>query len=277
MEHRMARGNTTWDPAQYLRFGQERSRPLVDLLSRVPVPEGPDAVRRVLDLGCGPGNDVPVLRGFFPRAHLLGVDSSAQMIQRAREATTDDPNVSYRQADVRDWLAGGAPADPAEQAPDLIVSNAMFQWVEDHQKLLPGIAEQTGPGGVFALQVPGNFDAPSHVLLRQIAARPEYARHVTEALRDTVVRAEEYLRVLSRPGWAVDAWETTYLHVLPGEDPVFEWISGTGARPVLQALPSPEREDFTVEYKKALREAYPPTEAGTILPFRRIFAVARRV
>jgi trans-aconitate 2-methyltransferase len=266
-----------WDPARYLRFGDERGRPLADLLSRIPPLEdtqAPGASPLVVDLGCGPGNDTPALRGFFPGARIEAVDSSPEMVEAAR-AAAPGPDVEYVRADVRQWLADRREA--GGEAPRAIVSNAMFQWVEDHLGLMPELADLVAPGGSFALQVPANFDAPSHVLLRELAARPEYARHVTEKLRDTVVRAEDYLRALARPGWSVDAWETTYLHVLRGPDPVFEWISGTGARPVLEALPEPERERFAEEYKARLRRAYPASEAGTVLPFRRAFAVATRI
>ncbi|WP_309248106.1 methyltransferase domain-containing protein [Rothia santali] len=234
----------------------------------------------VVDLGCGPGTDTPILRPFFPGARLEAVDASPEMVDAARAAAPGD-DVEYVLADVRAWLA--ARRDAPGEAPRAIVSNAMFQWVEDHLGMIPELADLVAPGGSLALQVPANFDAPSHVLLRELAARPEYARHVTARLRDTSVRAEEYLRALARPGWRVDAWETTYLHVLQGPDPVFEWISGTGARPVLESLPDAERERFAREYRAALRRAYPALrraypagEAGTVLPFRRVFAVATR-
>jgi trans-aconitate 2-methyltransferase len=266
-----------WDPARYLRFGDERGRPFADLLSRIPPAEdaqAPGAPPLVVDLGCGPGNDTPALRSFFPGARIEAVDSSPEMVEAAREAAPG-PDVEYVRAEVRQWLADRHEA--GGEAPRAIVSNAMFQWVEDHLGLMPELADLVAPGGSFALQVPANFEAPSHALLRELAARPEYARHVTEPLRAASVRAEDYLRALARPGWSVDAWETTYLHVLQGPDPVFEWISGTGARPVLEALPDAERERFAEEYKARLRRAYPAFEAGTVLPFRRAFAVATRV
>ncbi|WP_085528597.1 methyltransferase domain-containing protein [Kocuria massiliensis] len=261
--------DTHWDPRRYRTFGDERSRPLVDLLGRVPV----EQVNDVVDLGCGPGTDTPVIRERWPGAMVHGVDSSHEMIEAARRGA--DPHTEYRQVDVRQWLAETQSTGLGER-PQVIVSNAMFQWVDGHRELLPEIADMVAPGGAFAFQVPGNFDAPSHVLLREIASRPEYARHITEKLRDTVIGAEEYLGDLSRPGWSVDAWETTYMHVLQGENPVYEWISSTGARPVLHPLPAAEQQKFIAEYQAALREAYPVAEFGTVLPFRRIFVVATR-
>lgn len=258
--------NTTWDPGQYLRFADERTRPFVELLSRV----GHSEASHIVDLGCGPGNGEGALRALWPKAHILGVDASDEMIQAARRSSTD-PNVEYVHKDVRAWMA-----DPGLPRPDIVVSNAMFQWVEGHLEFLPHVADTVAERGVFALQVPANFGAPSHRLLREIAGRNPYAQHVTEKLRDTVISAEQYLDVLARPGWEVDAWETTYLHILHGDDPVFEWIRSTGARPVLNALPEPLKSQFIGEYKEALRAAYPPRPYGTVLHFDRVFVVARR-
>lgn len=253
----------TWDPGHYLQFADERGRPFVDLVSRI----RSDA-RTVVDLGCGPGQLTPVLRQRWPQAQITGLDSSTDMIARAR-ATNDDPLTSYAVVDAADWT----PDHPV----DVVVSNAMLQWIPGHADLLRPWMEQIARGGALAFQLPGNFDAPSHRLLWETAARSSY-EPFTRGLgpRAAALDPADYLALLSRPGWEVDAWETTYLHVLQGADPVFEWISGTGARPVLQALPDGVREQFVAEYQAALREAYPRQELGTVLPFRRIFVVAHR-
>lgn len=255
--------SATWDPGQYLRYADERGRPFVDLVSRIST-----EAATIVDLGCGPGQLTPVLRARWPEAQITGLDSSPAMIARALEDNTD-PLTTYDVVDAAEWL----PTEPV----DVLVSNAMLQWIPGHADLLLSWTGHIAPGGALAFQVPGNFDAPSHRLLRETAARPAYSRfteHLTEraAARDP----GDYLSLLARPGWSVDAWETTYLHVLPGEDPVFEWISGTGARPVLQALPEGVREAFVADYKAVLRQAYPRQEFGTVLPFRRIFVVAHR-
>lgn len=252
----------TWDPATYLAFADERGRPFLDLLARVDADPA-----TVVDLGCGPGQLSPVLRARWPEAQVLGVDSSAEMIARARADDTD-PRTRYEQADVATWR----PSEPA----DVVVSNALFQWVPEPLAVVERLAGHVRPGGTFALQVPGNFDAPSHRLLHELAAREPYAAHTQglDEARGTELPA--CFELFARLGWAVDAWETTYLHVLEGEDPVFDWIRGTGARPVLQALPDDLRPDFERAYKVALREAYPRRPWGTVLPFRRLFCVARR-
>jgi trans-aconitate 2-methyltransferase len=252
----------TWDPATYLAYADERGRPFLDLLARVDA--DPDAV---VELGCGPGQLSPVLRARWPRARVLGVDSSAAMIDRAR-ADDADPRTTYELADVATW----EPEAPV----DVIVSNALFQWVPEPLDVVERLAAHVRPGGTFALQVPGNFDAPSHRLLHELAGREPYAAHTQglDVARGTELSA--WFERFAGLGWAVDAWETTYLHVLPGDDPVFDWIRGTGARPVLQALPDDLRADFEREYRAALREAYPRRPWGTVLPFRRLFCVARR-
>lgn len=255
--------SAVWDPGLYLRYADERGRPFTDLVSRITS----DAAT-VVDLGCGPGQLTPVLRARWPAAQITGLDSSAEMIAQAQEHNSD-PCATYAVADAMTWHPDGLV--------DVLVSNAMLQWIPDHADLLQPWTEHIAPGGTLAFQVPGNFDAPSHQLLWEIAARPAYAPFTAElgpraATRDPA----DYLGLLSRPGWSVDAWETTYLHVLAGDDPVFEWISGTGARPVLQALPADVRSLFEADYKAALRTAYPRRDHGTVLPFRRIFVVAHR-
>lgn len=253
---------TAWDPNRYLRYADERSRPFVELVTRV---QGEP--RSIVDLGCGPGHLTAVLRARWPAATVLGVDSSAEMIERARADDTD-PLASYELADVAGWL----PSAPV----DLIVSNALFQWIPNRLDVIERLAAQVVPGGTFALQTPNNFSAPSHRLLSEVASRPAY-RELTEGLHDDRGTAPEtYLELFSGLGWEIDAWETTYLHVLQGEDPVLDWISGTGARPVLESLPEGLREQFVEEYRAVLRQAYPSRPWGTVLPFARVFAVARR-
>jgi len=255
--------STVWDPATYLRYDSERSRPFLDLLARVRLAE----VAGIVDLGCGPGHLSAVLRRRWPQATITGIDSSAQMIQRARAEDTD-PRTTYEQADLRDWH----PARPV----DLVVSNATLQWVPGHLELLPRLADSVAPGGALAVSVPANFDAPSHTILQELSARAPYAEHVPADQHAAASGPQDFLDVLATPGWDVDAWETTYLHVLSGPDPVFEWIRGTGARPVLQSLPDDLRTRFVDEYKARLREAYPEHPYGTVLPFRRTFVVAHR-
>ncbi|MGW6225870.1 methyltransferase domain-containing protein [Cellulosimicrobium cellulans] len=251
-----------WDPALYLSHADERSRPFADLLARVPV----DA-RTVVDLGSGPGHLSALLHARWPGATITGVDASPAMVERARRDASA-PWVRYELADVRTW------APPASA--DVVVSNATLQWVPDHLDLLARLAGHVAPGGALAFSVPGNHDAPSHRLLRELAARPPYAEHTSGVDRPGAHDPEAYLDRLAGLGFAVDAWETTYLHVLHGPDPVLRWISATGARPVLQALPDAERAAFVAEYAAALRGAYPERGYGTVLPFRRVFVVATR-
>ena len=249
-----------WDPERYLVYADERGRPFVDLLARV----GAERPSRVVDLGCGPGNLTALLAARWPGADVLGLDSSPEMVDRA--STSGVEGARFEVGDLRTWQ----PAEPV----DVLVANATYQWVPGHLELLPRLVEHLAPEGWFAFQVPGNHDEPSHVLLHELAADPRFASY-TEGVarphsRDPVVYAD----VLRDLGKEVDAWETTYLHLLTGEDPVFTWVSGTGARPILQALPDDLRETFVAEYKQLLRAAYPPGPHGTTLPFRRIFVVA---
>jgi len=252
----------TWDPERYLTYADERGRPFAELLARV----GAAAPRTVVDLGCGPGNLTTLLADRWPDAHVTGLDSSPQMVERARAV---DPRIAFEVADLRDWPGVGG------RDVDVLVSNATLQWVPGHLDLLTALVGRVAPGGWFAFQVPGNFDEPSHTIRRELAAEAPYAAHTDGVAVPASHDPAVYLDALTRLGCEVDAWETTYLHVLAGEDPVFTWVSGTGARPTLQALPDSLRPGFEEELKRRLREAYPPQEHGVVLPFRRIFVVAR--
>jgi trans-aconitate 2-methyltransferase len=250
----------TWDPDRYLAYADERGRPFVELLARVDEP----APATVVDLGCGPGNLTALLAERWPSAALHGVDSSPEMIAKARAS---HPDVDFEIGDVREWR----PGEPV----DVLVSNATLQWVPGHLDLLPGLVDAVRPGGWLAIQVPGNFDQPSHTIRTELAATPPYAAHTGDVAVPTAHDAATYLEELTRLGCAVDAWETTYLHVLRGPDPVFTWVSGTGARPTLQALPDDLRPGFEEEFRARLRTAYPEADGQVVLPFRRVFVVAR--
>ena len=251
----------TWDPERYLRFADERGRPFVELIGRVAA----DDPRTVVDLGCGPGNLTGMLKQRWPSAQVTGLDSSAEMIATARDR---DDGVAYDVADLRDWR----PTTPV----DVLVSNATLQWVPDHLALLPSLVEAVRPGGWFAFQVPGNFDEPSHTIRRDLASTPPYDAQTADVATPDAHDAATYLRALQPLVTSVDAWETTYLHVLHGEDPVFTWVSGTGARPTLQALDESLRPRFEEAFKRLLRAAYPDDGWGVVLPFRRVFVVTQR-
>ncbi len=252
----------SWDPATYLEFSDERSRQFFDLTARI----GAVDPAYVVDLGCGPGQLTATLAERWESARIEGVDSSQQMIDETRAHESD--RVRFRLADVMTWQ----PAAPV----DVLISNATLQWVARHRDLLPRLVDALSRDGWLAFQVPGNFDEPSHQLLRELAADPRFASATRDVEYPAAFDAATYLADLAELGCSVDAWETTYLHVLTGPDPVFRWISGTGARPVLQALTGEQREAFVVDYKAALESAYPVQSFGTVLPFRRVFVVARK-
>ncbi|GAA4699165.1 trans-aconitate 2-methyltransferase [Nocardioides conyzicola] len=250
----------TWDPDRYLTYADERGRPFVDLLTRI----GATAPRTVVDLGCGPGNLTALLADRWPDADVVGLDSSPEMIASARAT---EPRVAFDVADLRSWA-------PPERV-DVLVSNATLQWVPGHLDLLPALVGQVAPGGWFAFQVPGNFDEPSHTIRDELAAEAPYAEHTAGVAVPSSHDPAVYLDVLAGLGCRVDAWETTYLHLLTGPDPVFTWVSGTGARPTLQALPDDLRPGFEAEFKRRLAAAYPEHAYGVVLPFRRVFVVAQ--
>lgn len=264
--------SVTWDPQRYAAFADERSRPFVDLMARV----GAERPAVVVDLGCGNGPLTLSLARRWPAARVVGVDQSPEMVSAASELDLEG-RVEWVLSDVAEW-------DPASlgAAPDVIVTNATLQWVPGHLDLLASWAAVLAPDGWLAMQVPGNLDAPSHSLMREAARRHPAADRLAPALRRLAVGTPaEYVELLGGAGLDVDVWETTYQHILDPAgahaNPVLEWVSGTGLRPVLQALTEPsERAAFLEDYDAALRAAYPRTPVGVVFPFRRIFAVGHR-
>ncbi len=266
VETRVASPSGAWDPAGYLRFADERARPFAELLARV----GAAAPRVVVDLGCGEGALTASLSRRWPGARVTGVDSSPEMLAAASAHAVPD-RLEFAQGDVRTWR----PMAPV----DVLVTNAVLHWVPGHDRLLGRWAAELAPGGWLAVQVPGNFRAPTHALLADLCRSPRWAARLSDAgpRPDAVLEPAGYLDVLTGAGLAADAWETTYLHVLTGEDPVLRWVRSTVLRPVLARLDEDDAAEFTAAYAAELRSAYPARSDGTtVLPFRRIFAVGSR-
>jgi trans-aconitate 2-methyltransferase len=260
-----------WDPAQYQRYTGERSRPFFDLLARV----GAVSPGYVADLGCGPGNLTLALAERWPDADVEGVDNSAEMLEAAEAVLASRPHpggagsLTFHRADVRDF-------EPPRK-PDVIICNAVLQWVPGHLQLLPRWAGFLTDGGWLAVQVPANHDQPTHQILRELAGSPRWRDALAGVpVTRQAAQPQEYLDILAGAGCEVDAWETTYLHVLHGEDPVLDWYMGSGLRPVIAALPPGQAGAFAREYGDRTRAAYPACAYGTVLPFRRVFVVARK-
>ncbi|MEV4238772.1 MULTISPECIES: trans-aconitate 2-methyltransferase [unclassified Nocardia] len=252
-----------WDPKKYLAFDDHRSRPFFELLGRI----GAENPRRVVDLGCGPGHLTTSIAERWPGAVIEASDSSPEMVAAARGLGID-----AQLGTVQDW-------QPAPDT-DVVISNAVLHWVPTHTTLLPQWVRALPAGAWLALQVPGNFDAPSHRAIRELASREEWRDRLTPAgilqPRD-VLDPSGYAQVLTLTGCAVDAWETTYLQRLSGENPVLEWVTGTALRPVRNALDDTGWQEFTAQLAPLLRAAYPRQLDGTTwLPFRRVFAVAHK-
>jgi trans-aconitate 2-methyltransferase len=251
-----------WDPDQYEKFRDERSRPFFDLVGRVP--DRP--FRRIVDLGSGTGELSRMLLDRWPEARVTGVDRSPEMLAAARPRSVAG-RLDFVLGDIAVWEPGGPVG--------LIVSNATLQWVPDHARLLPRLLSWLDPGGILAVQVPANHDSPSHTLILKLAEEPPWRERLRGRWRPhTVEPLAGYVEILLRGGAQVDAWGTTYLHVLPGADPVLEWLKGSALRPVLSAL-GEDGPGFLEALGPRLRDAYPPGPAGTLFPFRRLFFTAR--
>ncbi|HEV7480064.1 MAG TPA: trans-aconitate 2-methyltransferase [Roseiarcus sp.] len=254
----------TWSATQYVKFEQERTRPVHDLVARIPNA----AIARAADIGCGPGNSTEVLRERYPDARIIGLDSSPDMIEAARKRL---PDVAFEVADIREWR----PKEPL----DVILANAVLQWIPDHETLFPALMAKLSPGGALATQMPDNLDEPSHRLMGEVASNGAWAAKLKGATGARTERhlAEWYFRLLRPHAPRVDVWRTTYFHPLAGAHAVVEWLKGTGLRPFLDPLEESERNAFLAHYEAAIAKAYPAETDGTVLlPFPRLFVAAMR-
>jgi trans-aconitate 2-methyltransferase len=255
-----------WDPQQYLKFSEERARPFFDLLSQVKR----ERVRHAVDLGCGPGELTHVLaeRRNWPAANFIGVDNSPEMLEKARLLTIVG-RLTFELGDIATWKS--------DVPLDLIVSNAALHWVPDHARLLPALAEMLAPGGTIAVQMPSRFQTPAQKAIDETVRQPRWAALKGLGLQpDCVMPIAWYVERLHDLAFEVNAWETIYIHVLSGADPVLEWLKGTALRPLLNRLDAEAKDRFLAELAGRLRAAYPASGAYTLFPFPRIFFVATK-
>jgi len=254
----------TWDATLYLQFGNERTQPSIDLASRIAV----QSPRRIIDLGCGPGNSTEVLRRRWPEAEITGLDSSPEMIAAATKAY---PGGQWVLGDIATWEA----ASPF----DIVFSNAALQWVRDHARVFPHLIQQVAKGGALAVQIPAHIASPLHQLMLQIADEPRWRDRMAAAMHAlTMERPALYYEALKPQASRIELWETEYNHVMENSDAILEWIQGTGLRPFLEALASEEdKQDFLEKLRAGVARAYPRQYDGRVLfPFRRLFVVAYR-
>jgi trans-aconitate 2-methyltransferase len=254
-----------WSSKQYLMFENERTRPVRDLLSAVPVAEA----RQVIDLGCGPGNSTEVLAQRFPSAKVSGLDSSADMITAARKRM---PDVHFEVADIHTW-----------QTPvsfDVILSNAVFQWVPGHETIFPALVSKLAEGGSLAIQMPDTQEEQPHRLMRELAEDGPWADKLKDVgqARTALNSADWYYGLLQPHCSRVDIWRTTYYHVLKeGPSAIVEWFKGSALRPFLDPLDDKEKQAYLARYTELVTKSHPALADGSVLlPFPRLFMVATR-
>lgn len=260
-----------WDPSKYTEFADHRGRPYLDLMARV----DHLAPKKIVDLGCGPGNMTKLLAERWPEALVLGLDSSQSMIDSAN-AQNNPPNLSFELADATSWQA--------DDTIDMLFSNAMLQWIPGHQDLLRRWLDQMDTEAAVAIQVPGNFGSASHAVMREVAAEPKWSSKLEGVLRhdDAVGEPADYQRLLIDAGYTADVWETSYQQLLAGEDPIVDWVRGTALLPVKAVLSEPDYLEFENDYRHAVSGHYPALEVAggaklTNFPFRRIFMVGQKL
>lgn len=248
-----------WNPSLYLKFADERTRPAAELTARIVQ----QPVKLAVDLGCGPGNSTALLRAAWPEARIIGVDNSAAMLAQAAKAL---PDCEFITADIEDWQ----PSEPA----DVIYANASLQWLTEHQTLFPRLVRQLANSGMLAVQMPDNWQEPSHTLMRQVAEELGFP----ESGRQPLPSVQQYYDMLTNSGCEVDIWRTTYYHSLESHQAIVDWLQATGLRPYLQDLDEAEKNVFLERYLTLLQQHYPLQCNGKVLLlFPRLFIVARRL
>lgn len=262
----------TWDASQYLKFSDQRTRPSCDLCDRLPSDDG--EVRRILDIGCGPGNSTAQLRERYPHAEILGIDSSEPMIESAR-AQHPDIDFTVHDATALDELPGDF---------DIVFTNACLQWVPNHREVIPAMLRRVRHGGMAACQFTETINQPAHTVMRELATDPQFAQYIgSEGVRPyhhlggDRFDVSAYYDLIAPLSEHAQVWETTYWHALAGYEGVIEWYRGTGMRPYLAQLPTDElRGRYEQAFVERLRGIYPLQSDGTVLmPMPRFFFVAQ--
>ena len=254
----------TWDSEKYLKFEKERTQPAIDLVRRV---EGRN-VSSALDVGCGPGNSSAVIKSVFPEADILGIDFSADMIERAKKDYTD---ITFEQWDADVFT------EKSGQKFDLIFSNACLQWLPDQFKTIKNLYKLLNENGIMAIQIPCNFDEPIHHLIHKVVTSEKW-KNVFKQQRNYVMgTVEEYFDVLSALSDEFDIWTTTYHHVLPSHEAIWTWYEGTGLRPYLSQIDDSMRDEFKKDIMEEIRKNYPLQKNGKVIfDFPRLFFVIEK-
>jgi len=252
----------SWNPAQYERFAAERRQPFDDLVALIE--RGPDL--RVVDLGCGTGELTASLHATLGARQTLGLERSANML--ARSAAHGRPGLRFEAGDI----AAFAP----RTAWDVVFSNAALQWLPDHPALLARLRDALAPGGQLAVQVPANFDHPTHVLAAEVAAEEPFASALGAPPRPLgVLRPEVYAELLDDLGFARQSVRLqVYGHHLDSRDDVLEWVRGT----MLTAYESALSPDLFAAFRERYRARLLPVLRDTrpyFYPFKRILMWAR--
>ena len=247
-----------WNSMQYKKFIAQRSQPAKDLAMRLSAM----TPKTVVDIGCGPGNSTKILRDMFSQASILGIDSSQNMIEKAKE---DNPELDFSVCDALS-LDGKF---------DVIFSNACFHWIPDHKTFLPAIMDKLNVGGVLAVQMPYNNAEPLYRIINETVADSKWEFDTAKLENNVTLAPEEYYEILSGCSAFFDILETTYYHSMPDHKALVEWVRSAKLRPYLDSLSEEKVKELETEIVAKAKKEYPIMSDGNIvLGFNRLFFTA---
>lgn len=250
-----------WNPNLYMQFRSERTQPSIDLIAKIKSVEP----RSIIDIGCGPGNSTKELVNRWPKAKITGLDSSSAMIKKAEQ---DYPNQEWIVADALDY-------EPASEY-DIVFSNAVIQWIPDHENLLKKFYGILSGNGLVAIQIPLFWDMPLGKIINETADDNRWKEKL-EGISDlfTMHNYSFYYDHLSNLFDSIDIWETHYFHILDSQIAILEMMRSTGMKPYLDKLDKNlDKEKFEKKVLIGIEKAYPKQKNGKVLlPFKRLFFI----
>ncbi|ORX50658.1 Trans-aconitate 2-methyltransferase [Piromyces finnis] len=255
---------TDWDAELYNRFEKDRTLPSIDLVNSISL-KNP---RKIIDIGCGIGNSTIVLKNKFVNAQIIGIDSSDDMLIKAKN---DYPELEFIKLDAEKEL------DLLKEKYDIVYSNACIQWIPDHKNLIFKLFNILSNNGMLAIQIPQHEKHPMHKIIQKVAESNKWCNKFKNIKQLYIVSEEEYYNIFSNITNEFRIWETTYFHIMPSHQSIVEWYKGAGLRPYMEQLSIEDKKAFEEDILNEVKKTYLIQSDGKIIfRFPRLFMLAKK-